>query len=797
MDKHNLSDICKNFKSHINKTIYKYLLILMKYIFLEKEIFKNQKDIDKIIDKLKAFTEKINENIIKEKENFIKIEPENEIYTYKNLMNILKFVKKQNLMFAGDILEGILIIIFSYSIKTSQEDEFGKYVFSNFSKLREKGEKENQNIDLIKWFGGAKEKFKPKEIKDIKELLINDSYKKDNSKLEEKKPVLIRFLFEITKTKLNFILANTKNSESTRYINRDFFNMINMEIKLYDALKYHRSAIGTNEEDFIKNSTGFLFHFLFDKQESPIQLIFSLLASVYIYDQNRNSPFITPLDPSIEEKSDIKKDKDFVKVPYTYELSNSNIEGKFSNIIISPISVEPRIEKIYFFLNNIREPGLFELGKMLSFNKKIKSLYLKRNLIYGYYLDFFNSGFGIFDNYNLENLNLSNSYLNENAEYSLPKLISHLKGLKTLILNGNIIKDGGTGLFILLKKLFRHKKIKLENLYLNDCFLGENSFYELSELLKSPYCMIKSLYISSNSKNKIINFFKKIKLNKNLEELFLYKCNLKNGDIDDICKIISNTNIKNLNLSKNDFKNLGKCLKIIFRSKIVERKDKKINKSRIILGQSLINLDLSNIPFEQIDYRFINLINELVNDNSTLSCLDLSHIFYGMTPDRIYKKNQKYKNTVEDIVKTLTEKKKYYEDLLEKRLDNLLNIKIRQNKNDKLKYLNEEIIEYIREKILSNKKLVIYPAFLKEKCIKLIEEKILGNKEKYKKLIQEENIKEYEKEVKKEEKGENKFTTEKNATFINKLIDYIIIERNKEENIKINHELEFNNLILI
>jgi hypothetical protein len=302
----------------------------------------------------------------------------------------------------------------------------------------------------------------------------------------------------------------------------------------------------------------------------------------------------------------------------------------------------------------------------------------------------------------------------------LPKLISHLKGLKTLILNGNIIKDGGTGLFILLKKLFRHKKIKLENLYLNECFLGENSFYELSELLKSPYCMIKSLYISSNSKNKIINFFKKIKLNKNLEEIFLNKCDLNNGDIDDICRIISNTNIKTLSLSRNNFQNFGKCLKIIFRTKLIKRKNKNINKSRIMLGSSLMNLDLGTNPFTQIDYRFINLINELVNDNSTLSCLDLSHIFYGMTPDRIYKKNQKYKNTVEDIVKTLTEKKKYYEDLLEKRLDNLLNIKIRENKNGKLKYLNEEIIEYIREKILSNKKLVIYPAFLKEKCIKLI-----------------------------------------------------------------------------
>ena len=104
--KNNLSQICNNFKSHIDKTIYKYLLILMKYIFHGKENFKSK---DEIMDKLMDFNEKINKDIIQEKENFIKIEPEIEVYTFKNFMNIIKFVKKQNLMFAGDILEGILI----------------------------------------------------------------------------------------------------------------------------------------------------------------------------------------------------------------------------------------------------------------------------------------------------------------------------------------------------------------------------------------------------------------------------------------------------------------------------------------------------------------------------------------------------------------------------------------------------------------------------------------------------------------------------------------------------------------
>ena len=792
--KNNLSKICNNFKSHIDKTIYKYLLILMKYIFHGKENFKSK---DEIMDKLMDFNEKINKDIIQEKENFIKIEPEIEVFTFKNFMNIIKFVKKQNLMFAGDILEGILIIIFSYSIKTSQEDEFGKYISGNFLKLRE-----NSNNELIKWFEDGKEIFKPEEIKDIKELLSNDFYKKENINLEEKKPVLVRLLFEITKMKFNFIKATIKNTESTRYINKEVLNIMNIELKIYNRLKFHQTSCAPNEDDFIKNSFGFLFHFFFNKQESPIKLIFSLLTSVYIYDQNRNSPFIDP--PECEEKeskdskeseelkkSEIHKDLDLIKVPFNYELNTSNVEGKFANIIISPISVEPRIEKVNFFLNSIREYGLYELGKMLSFNKKIKTLHLKRTLIRGYYLDFFNSGFGIFDNHNLEYLNLSYCYFNENVKYSLAKLINHLKGLKTLVLTGNEIKGGIKDLFILLKKLFRQKKTKLKNLYLNSCSLEDASFYELSELLKSPYCMIKSLILGSNSKNKIINFFKKIKLNKNLEEIFLNKCDLNNGDIDDICRIISNTNIKTLSLSRNNFQNFGKCLKIIFRTKLIKRKNKNINKSRIMLGSSLMNLDLGTNPFTQIDYRFINLINELINDNTTISCLDLSHIFYGMNPEKLYKRNQEYKKTIDNLVNTLTERKKYYNDLLEQRLENKLNRQIHE-KNDRLYDLDKEIIEYIKNNINSNKEFVIHPAFLRKKCIDLIKEIILQNQnqENYKKLMRKENIEEYE-------EGENGFISEKNSSFINKLIDYIIIERNKEENIKINHELEFNNLIII
>ena len=88
-NQNNLIEICKDFKSHINQTIYKYLLVLMKYIFLGKENFQNKENIKNIIENLRKFTEKINRKIILKRENFIKIEPLEEAYTYENFMNII------------------------------------------------------------------------------------------------------------------------------------------------------------------------------------------------------------------------------------------------------------------------------------------------------------------------------------------------------------------------------------------------------------------------------------------------------------------------------------------------------------------------------------------------------------------------------------------------------------------------------------------------------------------------------------------------------------------------------------
>ena len=390
-------------------------------------------------------------------------------------------------------------------------------------------------------------------------------------------------------------------------------------------------------------------------------MLTSFLISVYIYYQNMKSPLINYCS---QEKKDNKKednnksdnisDENIVDVPFTYQLKGANIEGRYANVILAPIAIEPRIIHINLFQNLIREPGLYELGKILSFNKNIRSI----------------------------NLNLINDSLEESAEFPLADLLCHLKGLKTLNISGNPIKGGTRDLFIVLKKLYKKGETKLENLYLNRCFLTDSSFYELGELLKSQFCGLKRLSIGVNNKSGTINFLKNLKLNRSLEELIMYKSKIDNNDIDDICRIISNTNLKCLNLHRNKFNNFGKYLRSIFRTKIIKRKNKPFIKSNVVLNDSFMHLDLSNHEFHSINFQHIRMLNNLIQDNSTLNCFDMSHIVCGKYPDKDLKQmRDRYVTEVEEVVKTLENRKIFFTDLVKKKMNN----EIDKRRNKKVK----------------------------------------------------------------------------------------------------------------
>ena len=117
-------------KTIIDTKIYKFLFILMKNIFLKNE-YSTTKSME-ASENLNIWINEINEKLLKNK-NTISNE-----YTKENLINILKFVKTQNKIFAAEILENILIIIFSYAFQTHKENTFGKYIFNNMQRLKDK-----------------------------------------------------------------------------------------------------------------------------------------------------------------------------------------------------------------------------------------------------------------------------------------------------------------------------------------------------------------------------------------------------------------------------------------------------------------------------------------------------------------------------------------------------------------------------------------------------------------------------------------------------------------------------------
>ena len=155
--------------SIIDNKIYRFLLTLMGNIFLNP---KNPQEYQKIIEYLDFWLKEINTKLIKDKNKSISTE-----YSIDNFKKIIDFVKFQNKVLAGDILEGILILIFSYACKINKENTFGEFIYKMSKENSDNSPKykleESDNYDLAKWF--KKNKFIPNELLNIEELLKNDN----------------------------------------------------------------------------------------------------------------------------------------------------------------------------------------------------------------------------------------------------------------------------------------------------------------------------------------------------------------------------------------------------------------------------------------------------------------------------------------------------------------------------------------------------------------------------------------------------------------------------------------------
>ena len=676
-------------KCIIDNSIFNFAYVLLKNIFLKSE------ESEEILN---IWIQKINKDIIKIKENYINLD-----YSISNFNNIINFIKSQNNIYTAEIIEYILIKIFAKVIEVEQDKTINSYIYKNLDKIR------SDNIYLF-WF--KQEKFNPKELNDLKQII-------DKEKIEyfHNSPFCY-LIYRINYEKFNLIkISQEKNNKIIKYI----YNDCNIEHKILDNIYKSIKDKEENifEEDLSINSIMHIYSNFKQKNKSDnikvyVENIKSFLYSVFIYYQTKNSPLI---NYGIEEKDS----ENMTKVPYSYNLIGAYVEGRYAKTIISPIRIEKKISNILLGQNNLREMGMFELGKTLVFNKNINSLELNLSLLYHHYLDYLILGMGIFCNNSIQVLNLSSNYLKGNIEKNLRKIIHKFKGLKILNISSNEIKDGLSPFFIVLKRLFQKNEINIEVLILNNCYLDDSSFYELGELLKSKFCKIKKLYLLRNDISKIIPFLKKIKKNKILTDLFFGETNICNKDISDINKIISNSGIKNLNMHKNNISNFKEALRILNRTRIVnknidEKNGKLIEKSNSVLK----SLDISNNQIFNKNTIYIKLLKE-ISEKTTLFLLDFSKVLYENFPVLFKKtsKNNNYRNEVDNFVNNLSEKKKKYKDLI---------IKLRNLEVD-IKRLNKEQfdcdifhdMENNISRIIKDKK-AKFPLYLREIAIKLIKD---------------------------------------------------------------------------
>jgi len=693
--------------SVIQKEIYHFLLTLIQNIFLKP---KNDEEHKKIEENLKLWIEAINKNPL-QNGNEINLE-----YSINNFKNIIHFVKTQNRILAGDILEGILILIFSYAFETEKYNTFGEFIYKN-----DEGKyklEDPKNYIIVDWF--KKDSLLPQELNNLREILEKEN--KYGDTMAEDSPFYYLIL-EIYKLKQTDINEKNKNKIFDKYIYRR--NFLSLKIK---------------DESFSNNFI-------------PKNIIRYFFISVFIYYQNKNSPLMKYIK---EEEREIKyenqeydevetEQKTLAGVPFEYNLSEAELENRFANTVLSPSRIEPRISQIIMTQNKLEERGFYELAKALIFNKYIKSCSFDNSSIKSHYLDYLNLGFGLYDNNTLEELNLSFNNINKDSLEYLDKIIVHLKNLKTLNLSANdSLKKGLASFFVMLKRLYRENKTKLENLVLNKCALDNSSFYELGELLKSKYCKLKRLYLNTNNIPAHVHFLKKLKKNKILTEVYLNKNNLGNDNIDDIMRIISNTSIQTLYLYKNKIFSFNDILRIIYRTQLVLHK---YESDQPVIGHSSIlgNLDLSDNYCRNRNTDQLYLLENIFN-KTTLYSLDISHILAGANPIRFYSQTQsqeihEYKVKLDEIKQKLDNERESYGDTYEeinifeinkKEVEDYIEEYKKQILEDK--DFNQATLDYLTDRIEDDDLLnenAIFPLYLREKAKELIIDVVKENNNNY------------------------------------------------------------------
>lgn len=624
--------------SIINKDIYLFLYSLLKSIFIndpENRIEKNRK-LDSILLKIKYL---------------YKLELKR-IYSRENFENIIKYIKTQNIIYTGEILENILLTLFNTIMKIPKSETINKYVFNNLQYIflikNKTKEKQIKEIDFIRNFI-IYEKLYPEELKN-KEIFFQP-YVTIPTDLEY-------FLALIYKIKIESLKNNNKIKENK-------YNDISSYLYKYSINnKYDKEEKNFFENGIIKfekNINNIINNYK-NHKNSSISLISYFFFTLFVNYQTINCQLIN----YYENNKDINK---YSNIDYDYDFKGSSMKGYYATLVSSPMRQDSRIKIISMEENNLGELGMGELGKTIVFNQNIKILNYNRNRLYSYYFYYLKEAIKIFNNNSIEEINLQNNHLKDDIDDYLCDILQKFKNLKILNLSNNKIGSGISKFLNKLKLLYRKKSSKLEKLKLNNCYLDSASIFELSECLKCKYCKLK--YLSLNINNikdyQAESLLNAIKKNNSLKEIYLGRNYLGNYSTEGICKIISrfHNSLETLYLNQNEIRNDYNLLKISYRTKIIYANEER-QKVIIDLNENdiLKNLDLSRNGIYYRNKSQLLILKNVLN-NTYLSCLDYSLLIKDFEHQKICEKEKNIRE-YENEIKLLNE--------------NLNKIKIQRNK---------------------------------------------------------------------------------------------------------------------
>ena len=659
-------------KAIINKEIYLFLFSLLKSIFIFDS--ENRK---KKIEKIDTISNKI--------KDIYKIELKRE-YSKKNFQNIIQFVKNQNLIYAGEILENIVLSIFTSVMSIPQNETINNYIYNNLLNIysiKNKDEKaRNEEIDFIQNFI-IYDNLYPEELKN--KNIFFQPYSIIQTILEY-------FLALIYKLRINSIKNNKKNVKEK--FHKISFNLYNNSSK-YSENKEEKNLTKNSIIEFENNIDKIIDNYKEGSQITPntniISYFFFTLFVNYQTINNRLMKFYI-------DNKDINK---FACVPYEYNIVGGSMKGFYAILISSPMRQDNRIKSISMTENDLGEIGMFELGKTIVFNPSIKTLNYSKNRLYSYYLHYFNKASKIFENNSIEEINIYNNFFKDDIDDYLCDILKKFKNLKILNLSSNKIGSGLAKFLSLLKLLYRQKKSKLVKLNINKTSLDSSSIYELCQLLKNKFCKLESLYLNINYINDYDAepLLDAIKKNNSLKEVYLSRNFIGNSSTDKIGKVISrfHESLEVLYLNQNEIRNNENLLRIAARTKVIYSIEEDRNEVILDLDSNPIlkNLDLSKNGVNYKNEKQILILNQILKD-TYLSCLD-----YSVTLTNFDNKNFICENYKKEI-NVLKEKLSNIKDERNKLFEYLEEMKfIKRKYDDKFeKYLeNEDIIDILVQTI--------------------------------------------------------------------------------------------------